>query len=126
VSTAHTRFRLLPLVALAVAFAATTLGVSVAIAAELRPPTVRITSGPQGVIADTSVVFAFKGTGYSRLLCRLDSRPWKRCSRSVKYEGLAQGPHTFRVRAYALSGNGYVVAKRSFVIVAPLPTQASA
>lgn len=86
--------------------------------AQLRRPTVRITQGPQGVVTATSVVFELKGTDYAKLLCRLDSGPWKQCSLWVKYDRLAPGPHTFRVRAYALSGKGYVEAKRYFVLSA--------
>lgn len=86
--------------------------------AQLRKPTVRITEGPQGVVTATSVVFGFKGTDYTKLLCRLDSRQWKQCSLWVKYESLAPGPHTFRVRAYALSGKGYVEEKRYFALSA--------
>lgn len=48
--------------------------------AQLRKPMVRITQGPQGVVTATSVVFELKATDYAKLLCRLDSGPWKQCS----------------------------------------------
>jgi hypothetical protein len=90
--------------------------------AQLAKPSARILSGPSGVVQATSAVFEIRVANTERFLCRLDSQPWKACaSRYMRYESLKPGPHVFTLRAYALSGSGYVEAKRSFTVSAPPP-----
>jgi hypothetical protein len=71
-------------------------------------PQTSITSGPSGTARSTSAVFAFtttepgSGTGFE---CRLDAAGWTPCSPPFSISGLAQGSHTFRVRARDRAGN---------------------
>ena len=91
--------------------------------AQLRKPTVTITSGPSGVVTGTSALFKYKFANTAKVLCRLDSRPWASCASLnwVQYENLAPGPHVFVLRAYALTGQAFAEAKRSFTLSAPPP-----
>lgn len=90
--------------------------------AQLRKPTVAITSGPKGVVTGTSALFKVKGTSLDRLECRLDRRKWQSCGVGwALYENVAPGPHTFTVRAYSLDGKSFVEAKRTFVLGAAPP-----
>ena len=90
--------------------------------AQLRKPTVRITSGPKGVVTGTSALFKFKGTNLDRLECRLDRRRWQSWGVGwALYEDLAPGPHTFTVRAYSLDGKSFVAQERVFTLSAPTP-----
>jgi hypothetical protein len=91
--------------------------------AQLRKPTVTITSGPSGVVTGTSALFKYKFANTAKVLCRLDTRPWASCASLnwVQYENLAPGPHVFVLRAYALTGTAFAEAKRSFTLSAPPP-----
>jgi hypothetical protein len=90
--------------------------------AQLRKPTVKITSGPKGVVTGASALFKFKGTNLDRLACRLDRRKWQSCGVGwALYENVAPGPHTFTVRAYSLDGKSFVEAKRTFLLSAAPP-----
>ena len=63
-------------------------------------------SGPNGATSATSAAFTFTtddGTGFE---CRLDDAlDWTPCSSGVSFSSLADGPHTFRVRARDAAGN---------------------
>jgi hypothetical protein len=90
--------------------------------AQLAKPSARILSGPSGVVETTSVVFEIKAANTVRFQCRLDAQRWKACASGyMRYDNLKPGPHVFTVRAYALSGSGYVEARRSFTVSAPPP-----
>ena len=75
---------------------------------DTTPPKTSIASGPSGTTRSTSAVFAFTttepGTG-SGFECRLDAAGWAPCSSPLSISRLAQGPHTFRVRARDRAGN---------------------
>ena len=59
---------------------------------------VRIDSGPAGPIASTEAAFTFSSSRSAVTFeCALDSTAFGPCP--ATYPGLAQGPHTFRVRA---------------------------
>ncbi len=65
----------------------------------------RITSGPSGTIFTSSATFTFtspEGDRDDDFQCRLDStsaEAWARCSSPRTYSSLADGAHTFEVRA---------------------------
>jgi hypothetical protein len=62
----------------------------------------RITSGPSGTIFTDSATFAFTSPEDGGFQCRLDSSDddgWHRCNSPKTYASLADGPHTFEVRA---------------------------
>ena len=65
-----------------------------------------IDSGPAGSVSSTSATFAFSSSdGAARFECQLDGGQWKRCTSPESYTGLAQGSHTFSVKAVDPAGN---------------------
>jgi Glycosyl hydrolase catalytic core len=88
--------------------------------AETTPPKATITSGPsQGsVITDPTPTFGFKSSeGGSTFQCRFDSRSFGSCSSPfTPRTALADGPHTFSVKAIDAPGNVSAIASRSFTV----------
>jgi large repetitive protein len=68
-------------------------------------PDTSITSGPSGTVRSTSATFAFAATEAGSFECRLDGGAFTGCHSPVTYSDLAQGPHTFEVRATDAAGN---------------------
>jgi hypothetical protein len=70
------------------------------------PPPPTITSGPPSVTASTSATFSFTdGDATAVFLCSLDDASFSSCTSPVTYDGLAEGAHTFRVKARDPAGN---------------------
>jgi hypothetical protein len=73
---------------------------------DLTPPETVIDSGPSGTVASRSATFAFSssepGSSFS---CSLDGGAFTSCSSPKEYTGLADGSHTFEVRATDRAGN---------------------
>ena len=70
------------------------------------PPQTSIDSGPSALTSSTSAGFAFTATeAGSSFECSLDAAPFAACTSPRDYTGLAQGAHTFRVRATDPAGN---------------------
>ncbi len=69
-------------------------------------PDTIIDSGPSGTVATSSASFSFHAsqTG-STFACRLDGGGFSNCSSPATYTGLANGSHTFDVRATDPAGN---------------------
>jgi Galactose oxidase-like, Early set domain len=69
-------------------------------------PTATITQAPSDPSNDTSPAFAFSAneTG-SRFECKLDAAAFATCTSPKAYTGLADGQHTFAVRATDVAGN---------------------
>jgi hypothetical protein len=59
----------------------------------------RITSGPSGTVSTSSVTFTFASPEDGGFQCSLDGAEWSACSPPQSYDGLADGPHRFEVRA---------------------------
>jgi Ca2+-binding RTX toxin-like protein len=65
-----------------------------------------ITSGPSGTVNSTSATFGFSSNQEgSTFECSLDGANFSQCTSPKDYTGLADGSHTFRVRAIAAAGN---------------------
>ena len=66
----------------------------------LAAPETAIGSGPSGTVGSTSASFTFSSPqAGAHFDCRLDAGAWAACSSPKSYTGLAQGQHTFSVRA---------------------------
>ena len=91
-----------------------------AIAAEKTPPHVTITAGPPagGLTSDPTPSFQFSSNEPgSTFQCRFDSKPLAPCASPFLPKGaLANGAHTFAVRAIDAPGNVSALATRSFSV----------
>ena len=76
---------------------------------DVTPPTSTIDSGPAPGTTigsrDTSFGFSSPDPDLLRFDCRVDAGPFSSCSSPVDLTGLADGPHTFRVRAVDTARN---------------------
>ena len=73
---------------------------------DLTPPQTTITGGVPTPTSATSasIPFAASEAG-SSFECRLDGAVWTPCSSPAAHAGVAEGPHTFEVRATDAAGN---------------------
>ena len=70
------------------------------------PPETTITSGPAALSASPNATFAFTADELgSTFECSLDGTAFAACTSPASYSGLADGPHTFDVRATDPSAN---------------------
>jgi len=72
----------------------------------VRPQTA-LTGGPASSIAvnSASATFTFASQAGARFECALDGGAWRTCGSPATYGGLANGTHTFAVRAVDVAGN---------------------
>jgi hypothetical protein len=90
--------------------------------AETTPPTATITAGPSegSIISNPTPSFSFKSSEPgSTFQCRVDAGAFKNCSSPRKLQPLADGAHSFSVRAIDAPGNVGAPAARSFTVDAP-------
>ena len=74
--------------------------------ADTTPPDTTITSGPANPTSSTSASFAFTSSeSGSTFECRIDSGSWSSCTSPKSYSSLANGSHTFDVRATDAASN---------------------
>jgi Big-like domain-containing protein len=87
-------------------------------------PQVTITSGPSGLTNDSTPTFAFSSEAGASLQCRVDNGTFAACSSPHTTGALADGAHTFEVRATDAAGNTGAAASRAFTVdtVAPQTT----
>jgi Big-like domain-containing protein len=72
----------------------------------VAPPGPAIGGGPPAATNQTGATFAFSdGETVVGFSCRIDSATFAPCSNPKSYAGLADGPHTFAVRAQDAAGN---------------------
>ena len=70
------------------------------------PPPPTITSAPPNVTASTTATFSFTDAdGSAAFRCRLDGGNFSACASPITYTDLAEGDHTFRVKALDPAGN---------------------
>jgi hypothetical protein len=86
-----------------------------------------ITAGPSGTVAATSASLGFNSaeSGVAGFQCMRDGSAWVTCTSPQAYSGLAQGAHTFAVRALDATGNPGPGASRGWSVdtVAPAAPQ---
>lgn len=74
--------------------------------ADTVAPNTTISSGPSGAVSSTSATFGFAASeDGSTFACSLDGAAYTACSSPRSLTGLANGTHTFRVRATDPAGN---------------------
>jgi hypothetical protein len=75
-------------------------------AGDTTPPDTTIVSGPTGTVTtpDASFTFSSSESG-STFACSLDGAAFATCSSPASFSGLANGSHTFSVRATDAAGN---------------------
>lgn len=73
---------------------------------DTTPPETTIDSGPSGTVTSDSASFTFSASEPgSTFECSLDGTAFSPCSSPQEYSGLADGTHTFEVRATDAAGN---------------------
>ena len=73
-------------------------------------PSTQIDSGPAAISPSANASFTFSGSdgggsGLASFQCRRDAEDWSSCTSPRNYSALAEGPHTFEVRAIDKAGN---------------------
>jgi hypothetical protein len=90
--------------------------------ADTTPPDTAIDSGPSATVSSTSASFSFTSNEPGTFECQLDLGSWSACTSPTTYSGLANGSHTFSVRATDNAGNVDVTpATRTWTIDTTLP-----
>jgi CSLREA domain-containing protein len=86
---------------------------------DTTPPDTKITKGPPKKTHKTTVKFKFTSTEPgSTFQCKLDRKPFKKCSSPKTYKKLKPGKHVFKVRAIDRAGNvDRTPAKRKFTVL---------
>jgi hypothetical protein len=80
-------------------------------------PIATITSGPSGTVSSTSATFAVTASTTDAILqCALDAGSFATCTSPVTYSALANGAHTFRVRAVSPTCVFGPIATRTFTL----------
>jgi hypothetical protein len=89
---------------------------------DTTPPTVALTGGPGAgsVQASGAATFSFvPSEPVSAFECGLDAAVFSSCTSATTYTGLADGLHTFSVRARDVAGNLGVATSRSWTVAVP-------
>ena len=91
--------------------------------AETTPPAASITAGPSGLTNDPTPTFSLASTeAGSTFVCRFDAGYFTACSSPfTRTSPLADGTHTFYVKAIDAPGNESAVVSRSFTVDATAP-----
>jgi hypothetical protein len=68
-------------------------------------PKTSITAGPNGLTSDNTPVFTFKSDAGATFQCQVDAGAFQACASPTTTTPLADGPHTFTVRALSAAFN---------------------
>jgi hypothetical protein len=95
-----------------------TTGPQTAPSGDTTAPDTAIDSGPSGATTSAAAEFSFSsGDASSVFECRLDAAAFEPCVAAQGYTGVAEGPHTFEVRAIDSFGNADAnPARRSWTV----------
>ena len=85
-------------------------------------PTVSIDSKPAALTNHTDATFTFSGEPNARFECALDGGAFKSCLSPTGYSALADGDHTFQVRATDAAGNTGTPASFNWTVDTTAPT----
>jgi hypothetical protein len=85
--------------------AATTQLATIGPPADTTPPETTIDAAPSGLVASASASLSFSSEPGARFECAVDGGAFAECSSPASHSALAQGPHTFDVRAVDVAGN---------------------
>jgi hypothetical protein len=90
----------------------------------IGPPETTIDSGPEGEVASASATFTFSASDPNATFeCRMDFTGFTPCSSPKTYNNLADGDHTFQVRATGSNGlRDETPAELSFTTAVPPTT----
>jgi glycosidase len=72
---------------------------------DTTPPVTTITAKPNSVTNSASASFSFSASETSTFVCSLDSASFATCASGISYTNLADGAHSFTVRATDAAGN---------------------
>lgn len=72
---------------------------------DVTPPQTTITSAPANPSSSADASFAFGADEAATFACSIDGAAFSACSSPTSYSGLADGSHTFAVRATDTAGN---------------------
>ncbi|HEX9696755.1 MAG TPA: Ig-like domain-containing protein [Actinomycetota bacterium] len=93
-----------------------------AFAVDTTAPDTTIQSGPSGVVASTGATLSFAANEASTFACSIDGGVAQACTSPVSYSSLAEGEHTFAVRATDAAGNADATpATRSWTVDTTAP-----
>jgi Ca2+-binding RTX toxin-like protein len=85
-------------------------------------PQTTITSAPGKAISTTVAKFVYSANKTATFECRLDSAAFAACGSSKEYTALAQGKHSFEVRALASAIADPTPARQDFIVDTSAPT----
>ncbi len=86
-------------------------------------PEARIVSGPEAVTSSSEATFLIEVPGDGNLIeCSLDDLPWESCEPETILTGLAEGSHSFKVRATDEFVNAGPIASHEWTVDLTGPT----
>lgn len=90
------------------------------------PPAPTLTQSPAQASNSATATFAFSDDdGSATFACRLDGDDFSVCTNPKTYAGLADGPHTFAVKAIDSAGNESAATQYSWTVDTVAPPQPS-
>ena len=89
---------------------------------DTTPPITTVFSTPSNPSNQTTAMFGFVASELSSFQCKLDSNAFAACSSPQPYSGLAEGSHTFQVKATDQAGNTGAPASYTWTVDATPPT----